>query len=284
MTISMNPVLLSIGSLEIRWYGICVALAIVTVAYWTYLQAKKGAKVSQDQILTGVIIGTLCGIIGARLVHVIDEWGYYSNHMDQIIGGAGLAIYGGILGAALGLFVYSKFSNFKALYLFDVMAPGIALAQIVGRLGCLINGCCHGVACDLAWAVTYTHPNSYAESLNVPFHPVQLYEMIFLLILAIALILLKKKIRFIGSQFLMYFGCYSLFRIAVGFIRENQEVFGGLVQSQVIGIIVAVVCFSGLIYQFIKYKKNGDFDPELDAIEHPNYIIEDKAPDTDENE
>ena len=278
MTISMNPVLLSIGSLEIRWYGICVALAIVTVAFWTYMQAKKGAKISQDQILTGVIIGTICGIIGARLVHVIDEWSYYSNHMDQIIGGAGLAIYGGILGAALGLFIYSKFSNFKALYLFAVMAPVIALAHIVGRLGCLINGC------DLAWAVTYTHPESYAEALNTPFHPVQLYEMIFLLILAIVLILLKKKIRFIGSQFLMYFGCYSLFRIAVGFIREKQEVFGGLVQSQVIGIIVAIVCFSGLIYQFIKYKKNGDFDPELDAIEHPNYIIEDKAPDTDENE
>ena len=80
-------------------------------------------------------------------------------------------------------------------------------------------------------------------------------------------LLLRKKIRFVGSQFLFYFGFYSVFRIAVGFIRDNNETFGGLVQSQVIGIIVAAVCFTMLIYRFVRYKKNGSFDRELAEIE-----------------
>lgn len=267
MNISMNPIILTIGSLELRWYGVMVALAILTVVLWTYYQTKKGAKITSDQVLSGFIIGTISGIIGARLLHVVDYWSYYSAHPENIIGGDGLAIYGGILGAALGLLIYSKFSKFKALYLFDVMAPGIAFSQAVGRIGCLINGCCYGAHCDLPWAISYSHPDSFAEKLNFGYHPTQVYEMIFMVILGLGLILLKKKIRFMGSQFYMYFGCYSVFRFAVGFIRDNEAVVGNLVQSQVIGLVASIICFGLIGYNYYKYKKNGSVDPELEAIE-----------------
>jgi phosphatidylglycerol:prolipoprotein diacylglycerol transferase len=246
ITISVDP----IAFLSIRWYGIFVALAIVVLILWMIWQVKRGAKLSYDTVLTGALVGIPSGIIISRLLHVIDRLDYYSQNPAQIIGGAGLTIYGAILGAALGIWIYSRFSKLQFGYLADLIAPGLILAQVVGRVGCTINGCCYGIEAPswLPWSVVYTHPDSLAP-LGVAVHPTQPYEIICLLIIFGIVLGLKGRLKPDGSLFLVYFGLYSAWRFGSDFLRDGTPFLFGLHQAQLIGIIVLAVAIFLLSYR-----------------------------------
>lgn len=250
--INIDPVAFTIGSIEIRWYGIMIALGILVLVLWTLWQVKRGAKLSYDTVIILAIVGIPSGIIFSRLLHVIDRWGFYSHNLGQIIGGEGLTIYGAILGAALGTWIYSKFRPFNYSYATDLVAPGIILAQAIGRVGCTINGCCYGTATSLPWGIGYAHPDSLAFGVS-GVHPTQVYEIIFLLLLFGGIMLLKGRLKPDGSLFLVYLGGYSLWRLGIDFIREGTPFLFGLHQAQVIGIIVVVVSTILLVRRRVRW-------------------------------
>jgi len=239
ITISVNPIL-TIGPISVRWYGIMVALAVLTVVLWTLWQARKKGNVSYDTVLTAALVGIPSGVIFAKLLHVIDLWQYYIQNPGQIISGAGLTAWGAVLGAALGIWVYSRVSKLQFSYLADLIAPGIILAQAVGRVGCTINGCCYGLPTSLPWGVIYTHPNSIAP-LGVAIHPTQLYELIYNLIVFGILLTLRRRLKPEGSLFLIYLSLYSLWRLGIDFLREGTSFLFGLHQAQVISIIILAI-------------------------------------------
>jgi len=251
--ININPV----AFLNIRWYGIMVALAISVIVLWVAWQVKKGAKVSYDTVLMAAIVGIPSGVVVSRLLHVVDLWDYYSQHLGKIIGGGGLTIYGAVLGAALGIWVYSKFSKFQFGYLADLIVPGLILAQVIGRVGCTINGCCYGTTCSLPWAITYTHPDSLAP-LGIAVHPTQVYEIIYLLIIFGVALKLKGRLRPDGSLFLVYLSLYSLWRLGIDFLRDGTPFLLGLHQAQVIAIIVLVITITLLALRTRWVKAGGE--------------------------
>jgi len=238
--ISIDPVALTVGSFEIRWYGIMVALAVLTVVLWVLRETRRGANLSYDTVITAALVGIPSGIIISRLLHVIDMWDYYSQNLGQIIGGSGLTAWGGVLGAALGIWLYSRFSKFQFGYFADVTAPGIILAQAVGRVGCIINGCCYGLPTSLPWAVIYTHPDSFCP-IGTAIHPTQLYELIYNLLVFGALLTLRGRFKPDGSLFLIYLSLYSLWRVGIDFLRDGTPFLFGLHQAQVIAIIVLLI-------------------------------------------
>jgi phosphatidylglycerol:prolipoprotein diacylglycerol transferase len=133
--ININPIAFTIGSVAVGWYGIMVALAVVTIVAWALYWARKDPLLSPDKMLNVALVGIPSGIIFSRLLHVIDYWSYYSQNPAKIIGGEGLSIWGAVLGAALGIWIYSKFTKTSFAHLADMLAPGIILAQAVGRVG-----------------------------------------------------------------------------------------------------------------------------------------------------
>ena len=240
ITIDINPVAFTIGSIEVRWYGIFVALAIAVVALWIVREVKKGANISYDTVFTAALVGIPSGVVFARLLHVIDGWDYYSQNLGQIIGGGGLTAYGGVLGTALGIWVYSKFSKFQFGYFADVAAPGIILSLAVGRVGCTINGCCYGVETSLPWGVVYTHPSSFAP-LGIAIHSTQVYEIIWNLMVFAVLLRLRGRLKPDSSLFLVYLSLYSVYRLGTDFLRVGTPFLFGLHQAQVIAIIVLAI-------------------------------------------
>jgi len=240
ITISIDPVAFTIGSIEVRWYGIFVALAIVVVALWIMREVKKGANISYDTVFTAALVGIPSGVVFARLLHVIDGWDYYSQNLGQIIGGGGLTAYGGVLGTALGIWVYSKFSKFQFGYFADVAAPGIILSQAVGRIGCTLNGCCYGVETLLPWSIVYTHPDSLCPT-GVAVHPTQIYEIIWNLMVFGVLLRFRRRLKPDSSLFLIYLSLYSLWRLGSDFLRPGTPFLFGLHQAQVIAIIVLAI-------------------------------------------
>ncbi len=254
--IGIDPVAFTIGSVEFRWYGIMIALGVLVLVLWTLWQVRKGANLSYNTVLTAAIVGIPSGVIFSRLLHVIDRWDYYVQNPGQIIGGEGLTIYGAVLGAALAIWVYSKFSDFRFAYAADLVAPGIILAQAIGRVGCTINGCCYGTATSLPWAVAYTHPDSIAFGVGAV-HPTQVYEIIFLMILFEVLLKLRGRLKPEGSLFLVYLGGYSLWRFGIGFIREGTPFLFSLHQAQVIALVVLAIVIPLFVYRRGQWAKRG---------------------------
>jgi len=238
--IGIDPV----AFLNIRWYGIFIALAIIWIILWLVWQVRKGANLSYETLFTAALVGIPSGIVLARLLHVIDLWDYYIKNPGQIIGGGGLTAYGAVLGAALGIWIYSKFSKLQFGYFADLVAPAVIVAQaVIGRIGCTINGCCYGIEAPtwLPWSVVYTHPDSYAP-LGIPLHPTQPYELIFGLIVFGILFKLRGRFKPDGSLFFIYLSLYAVWRLGIDFLRVGTPFLFGLHQAQVISIIVLAVC------------------------------------------
>jgi len=217
-----------------------IALAVVVLIVWAMREVRRGANLSYDTILTAALVGIPSGVIISRLLHVIDRLDFYSRNPGLLWGFEGLTIYGAILGATLGIWIYSRFSKINFGYFADLLAPGVVLAQAVGRVGCTLNGCCYGTETSLPWGIVYTHPESFAP-LGVAVHPTQIYEIIYLLIIFGVLFRLRGRFKPDGSLFLIYLSLYSLWRVGIDFLREGTPVLFGLHQAQIIGIIVLAI-------------------------------------------
>ncbi|MFH0846791.1 MAG: prolipoprotein diacylglyceryl transferase [Chloroflexota bacterium] len=251
--IGISPVAFKIGPLTIGWYGIMIDLAIVSLVWWVMREIKRGARLNQDTVITAAVVGIPSGLFVSRLLHIIDQWGYYRMNLGELIGSEGLTIWGAVLGATLGIWVYSKLSHLDFGYFLDVTAPGILLAQSIGRVGCTLNGCCYGVATRLPWGIAYTNPASfgYTDSIllasGAGLHPVQVYEIIYDLIIFALLLKLRGRFKPDGSLFLIYLSFYALWRLFIDFIRPGTSFLFGLHQAQVISIVVLFIAMTKLI-------------------------------------
>ena len=237
-----------------------VALAVLTLVVWALLWARKDPRISYNTIINISIVGIPSGYIVSRLLHVIDYWDYFIEHPGEIIGGEGLTIYGAVLGAALGLWIYSRFSKFNYGYVTDMLAPGIILAQAIGRVGCTVNGCCYGTACELPWAITYTAQEH--NQMIGPVHPTQIYEIIYNLLIFGVLLLLRKRFRPDGSLFLIYLTFYAAWRLGIDFIRDGKDLLFGLHEAQLISIVVLAITIPLMVWRTRWVKRD-----EIDLVE-----------------
>jgi phosphatidylglycerol:prolipoprotein diacylglycerol transferase len=260
--ITINPVAFTIGSLSVRWYGVMIALGVLVLVLWMLREVKKGARLSYDTVVTAALVGIPSGIIVSRLLYLIDRW-VYAGSPGPIWGLEGLTIWGAVLGAALGVWIYSRLSKFPFGYFADLVVLPTILAQAIGRVGCTINGCCYGLPTTLPWGVVYTDPRSYgyAASLSLPqgmgLHPTQVYEIVFLLIIFGVLFPLRKRFQPEGSFFLIYLSLYSAWRLGIDFLRAGNSFLFGLHQAQVISIIVLLIAVPMLILRTRWVKGEG---------------------------
>ncbi len=261
--IDVSPVAFTIGSFTIGWYGIMVALAVLTVIGWALYSAKREPNITSDNVINAALIGIPSGVIFARLLHVIDYWDHFMANPGKIIGGEGLTIYGAVLGAAIGVWIYSRISKKSFGRMADLLAPGIILSQAVGRIGCTLNGCCHGVATDLPWAFVYTHPLSDA-AIGIAVHPVPVYEIIFNVLVFAGLLMLRGRLKPAGSLFMVYLAVYGAWRVGIDFIREGRELLFGLHEAQIIGIIVIIICAVVFIVRRTRWVGKGEGPEEAE--------------------
>jgi phosphatidylglycerol---prolipoprotein diacylglyceryl transferase len=259
--INIDPVIFRIGPLAVGWYGLMVALAVITVVGWVAWQAKKTKLISSDTIFTGALIGIPAGIVFSKVVHVIDKWGYYMQNPGDILSGEGLTIWGAVLGAAIGVWIYSKFNRtFRFTLLADLIAPGIILSQAVGRVGCTFNGCCYGLESHSSLAVIYTN-TPYAPA-GIPVLPTQIYEIFFDLAVFGLLLLLRKRLQPEGSLFTLYFALYAAWRFAIDFIRDGEPFLGlPMHEAQFIGLVVMFITIPLLIGRTRWVGKGGPAKP-----------------------
>ena len=239
MTISIDPVIGSIGPFVFHWYGIIMAVAVV-VGLWVFAGQLTKRRIPSSHALGIAIIAVPCGIIGARLFSVADNFNYYWHNPGKIfgLGLVGLAIYGVIAGGILGLIVYSLWKKLPLLRVLDATALAFPVAQIIGRCANIINGDTWGPATKLPWGFTYTNPHAFlpANLLGVPTHPTPVYEQLWLIVVIVALLVLIPRMKADGMAFFAYLGLYSLGRFFISFYRENNILLLGMREAQLFAL------------------------------------------------
>jgi len=251
--IDWNPVILTIGTLEIRWYGVLVVLAVIAVIALSLVEARRRG-IAQDVVWDAGLWAVVGGIIGARLLHIIDRWQYYLYHPEQLLNFAGLAIWGAVLGGLIAILIYCLVKKMSFWLLGDILAPGAILGQTIGRVGCLVNGCCFGLTCELPIAVIYSNPNSYAP-LGVPLYPTQLFHLIWNLAGFAVLWSLRKKLKPDGTLFLLWLIFFGTGDFIIRFFRESEPFLFNLPQAQVVDILIVAAAVITWIVRYAIYRK-----------------------------
>ncbi len=245
LTIDIDPVAFSIGSINISWYGMMVALAVLTLLAITLREAKR-LGVSQDTVYSFFLWGIIGGFIGARLIVV--QWDYYIAHPGSIfnfIGYPAFSLYGAIIGALIAVWAYMRVKKIPLQDLavvYDTVAVGAPVAQAIGRIGCTINGCCYGKPTSLPWAVIYTNPMSACGFRGIPLHPTQLYFLLWNLVVFAVVWRLRGRLKPQGSLFMLYLCLYAAGDFSLRFLRVNEPFLLGLHQGQVISLAILAVC------------------------------------------
>jgi phosphatidylglycerol:prolipoprotein diacylglycerol transferase len=250
ITININPVAFSLGAFEVRWYGIMVALAVVAVIVIALREAKR-VGLAEEHVYSFSLWAIIGGIVVSRLLHVIDKWDYYMANPAQIIGFEGLTVYGAVLGALLAVLIYCWVKKISFWLIGDVIAPGAILGQAIGRIGCIMNGCCYGLPTSLPWGVVYTNPGSYCP-LGEPFQPTQIYHLFWNLIGFGILWSLRRRLKPQGSLFLLYLALYAAGDLSIRFVRVGEPFLFGLQQAQLLGIVILVVTVPWLIVRMLR--------------------------------
>lgn len=172
----MFPVLLSWKFLTLHTYGLFAALGVLAGHAAATARSRRldARDTAVSDALPAVLIGAL---LGARALYVATHPAEFAGAWMEIamIWRGGLMWHGGLIGGALAGALFFHRRKYPLARAADVFAPGLALGQALGRLGCFFAGCCYGRACDLPWAVTFRHPAALAP-LGVPLHPSPLYD------------------------------------------------------------------------------------------------------------
>ncbi len=247
ITIGIDPIAFTIGSVEVRWESLMYLVAFSFILLWLW-HFRKRAGINSEFAVGIVAVAIPSGLVGARLVHIIDFWGYYTSHPGEMLSLEGLGIFGGILGAALGAWIYCRLRGVPFAPLIDLAIPGVILAQAIGRIGCTINGDSSGELTSLPWGVIYTHPDSQAPILGTAIHPTQVYQIIWnLIVFAILFWGLRGRLKPNGSLFIAYLAIYSAGSLAIRFFRSGTDFLGPFHEGQVISVLILAVTIPLLI-------------------------------------
>jgi phosphatidylglycerol---prolipoprotein diacylglyceryl transferase len=244
-----SPVVFDVGPLALSYHGLFIAVGVVVGALMT---ASELARRGYDGALVlGLLYFVLpLGLVGARLYHVLTEYDRYDGHMAALfkVWDGGLGIYGAVAGGFLGLVLFGWYRGISPLVLADAAAPGMILAQAIGRWGNYFNQELFGKPSDLPWAIRISPQNRPVEFADATsFHPTFLYESIWDLL--VCLILLWVARRFAnrlkdGDVFLLYLSLYSVGRFFVETLRVDEAflIWGSIRGNLFVSGVLAVGC------------------------------------------
>jgi phosphatidylglycerol:prolipoprotein diacylglycerol transferase len=261
-TISIDPIVFTIGSLTVRWYGIAVAIALAVLLLIMVREAKSlGITRDLYSIFLWCILG---GLIGGRIAYIIYDWEYFMANPRAIIGFQGLAQNGMIIGVIVAALIYMRVTKMRfstLLSIGDATAVGIPLALAIGRIGCTINGCCYGQVSpfhSFPLAIMYTARDTIPfQYWGVPLYPTQIYHLFWALIVFGIVWGLRGRFKPEGG---LFFFCLCLFAIGdfgIRFLRTDVPVIWGLRQAQILDIAILAVFLPWLIIRLRRFQKQA---------------------------
>jgi phosphatidylglycerol:prolipoprotein diacylglycerol transferase len=249
----MNPIFCHIGAFPIHWFGVMMALGFLAGLFsWVWIGRREGRDFAFcSDFLFWIMIS---GVLGARLADVVADWKYFLEYPRLIwrIDQGGLSYYGGLIGGVVAVLLFARARREDARQLFDFVASALPLSHAFGRVGCFLNGCCHGTVYHGPLAVTFprnsvpwlyqVHNTKVLDASaphSLPVHPVQLYEAAFLLLLYALLVWSYRRQKRSGTTTALYLILYPIGRFVMEFFRGDERLYvQGLTSYQVISLVL----------------------------------------------
>ena len=257
LSFTLNRAALKIGGFEIYWYGVLIALGLLLAIIYGIYESKK-VKLDADDLFNMIIIALPVAIICARAYYVIFSWDSYRSDLMSVfdIRSGGLAIYGGIIGAALVVILYCRKKKISIGVVLDILAIGLLIGQVVGRWGNFVNGEAFGSTTNLPWAMTI---KSDGEIVAKSVHPTFLYESIWNFVGIIAILAYKKLRKFNGELFCCYLVWYGAGRALIEGLRADSLYIGNVRVSQLLAVGCFIIGIILIIYnRYIRTKTGND--------------------------
>ncbi len=215
----MLPVLFKIGTFEVHSYGVMMVVAFIAAIAVAQVRATRYG-------LTRNQVGDLCfwcllaGVIGARLVFIVQDWDYYAKHTSELwsLQFRGLTSFGGLLFGMIAAVIWAVKHKVSAWAILDLAAPAFVIGHAIGRIGCLLNGCCFGDACppNLPWGI-------HVENSSVLHHPAQAYDTLMNLAVLGYLLYREKRGLNLGQLAGLGLSLHGLTRVIYEFWRAGSD-------------------------------------------------------------
>ena len=245
--LSLNPpVGFHIGSFEVRFYGLIIALGLILAVVYA-LSRKEQFGISEDDLMDGVLWIAPFAIVCARLYYCAFEWDMYKDNPISIlyIWEGGLAIYGAVIGAAIGVIIHCKLiKKISVLAVLDLVSLGFMIGQMLGRWGNFFNREAHGGVTDSFLRMGLIHPQL---GIGEYYHPTFLYESLWNLVGFILIHFLSKKRKYDGQVALYYVAWYGLGRALIEGLRTDSLWWGNFRVSQVLAAGSCLIAVALLI-------------------------------------
>lgn len=267
---AIDPIAIKLGGFEVAWYGVIIGLGILLAMY---LASSEGDRkgMPQDFILDLAFWTVPIAILGARAYYVLFELGYYLENPGQIfqIWNGGLAIYGALLTGALVVYFFTKKKNVPVMLTLDVLAPGVLIAQSLGRWGNFINQEAHGAAVTREFLEGLFLPEFIINQMNIKgtyYHPTFLYESLWSLIGFALIVYLRRRPNLLreGEVFFSYIIWYAFGRFFIeGMRTDSLYLFANIRVSQLLSIILIAGAIAAWAYRRYNHYPKDSFYTDI---------------------
>ncbi len=255
----MNPVLVTIGNLEIRWYSALILIACFVVLVLSEKEAERFG-VKKEFIFNMLFWALIFGVIGARLYYVIFNWHMFSNDYLEIfrVWNGGLAIHGGLIFGLITIVLYCKKYNVRTMRILDFIVVPLLLAQAIGRWGNFFNQEAHGAATTVELLKSIAIPDFIIKGMTIDgivYTPTFLYESIVCFISFIILLFVRRgKYTKVGTLTASYLVIYGTLRFFIEMSRTDALMLGGFKVAQIVSVIMFIVGLGILMFTSRKGK------------------------------
>jgi phosphatidylglycerol:prolipoprotein diacylglycerol transferase len=240
---------LTLGPLRIAWHSLWSLVGMGVGSWLSFRLARRLVK--DERIYPFAISVVVGGLVAARIGHIADNWPYYGGHPDQLLAfwNGGVAVTAAPIGSAIGGWIACKRLRLPLGFMFDITVIGIIIGEAIGRIGDIINGEHHAIACSgLPWCVRYTDPATLGQTSFV--HPVVAYDLLVDLVIFAGLLWYWSRVRGHapeGRVFWLYLVLYGGFRFATSFLRLDPLIVAGLQEAQLLGLIYLLTGVPALV-------------------------------------
>jgi phosphatidylglycerol---prolipoprotein diacylglyceryl transferase len=261
----IDPILFQLGPIQVHWYGVIIASAVLLAGLVGSMEARRRGEdpeVGWSMLLPVLVLA----VIGARIYHVIHEWGpVYSQDPSLIpqIWRGGLAIPGAVAGGVIAIWLYCRLAGMNTLRWFDIFASAMLLGQAIGRLGNFVNQELYGPPTDLPWGIPIDaehRTSAYTDLLQYPvdatrFHPLFAYEGLLNLVGLVLILWIARRFAhrlYDGDVLLLYLVWYSAVRTVLEPFRDDNWIILGVPTAIWIGILTIIVAGGLLVLRHVR--------------------------------
>ena len=261
----IDPIAVQIGPIAVHWYGIIIATAVFVAALLGVAEARRRGE-DPEHGWSMLLPMLVLAVIGARLYHVIHQWGpVYSQHPELIpqVWIGGLGIPGAVAGGALGIWLYTWRNGLSTARWFDIASPALLLGQAIGRLGNFVNQELYGPPTDLPWGIPIDAAHRVPQYMDLSvypldttrFHPLFAYEAILNLIGLVLILWIARRFAarlYDGDVFLLYLVWYGAVRTWLETFRVDNWIILGIPTAIWIGILAMLLAGGLLVLRHLR--------------------------------